>query len=238
MKIAIPSYNRVKSLGEKTLSFLKTMNGFELADISIFVANQEQFDLYSAEYPDYNIIIGEKGIVNIRNFINKHYDLDEYVVCLDDDVERLNIHSPDFFIEGEKELNESGLSLWGVNPISNSYFMSNKVRVTYNLKFSVGGMFGMINKKFKLNSKSATKEDIEQSILHYLYSKGVVRFNHIAFKSKMFAEGGIGNQKDRLEQNEIAVSYLLETYPTLTSLFVRKNKWKEIRLRWNHCFKP
>ena len=236
MKIAIPSFNRHLTLGKNTLTFLNSMNGFELEDITIFVANQHQFDLYHAEYPDYSIVIGEKGIVNIRNFINQYYDLDQYVVCLDDDIEKLNEENPNLFIEGENELNRTGFSLWGVNCISNKFFIDKQAKITNTLKFCIGGMFGIKNKKIILDHECSTKEDYQNTILHYFHSKGIVRFNHVSFKSKMFADGGIGNQIDRLNQNEIAVNYLLEIYPTLTSLFLRKNGWKEIRLRPTHRF--
>jgi len=237
MKIAVPSYNRAKTLGDKTLFFLTKMNGFRHEDITIFVADYEQFAIYQSHYPSYNIVVGEKGIVNIRNTINNYYDYDEYVVCLDDDIECLLPGSnPDLFIEGEKLLNETGLSLWGVNAVSNLFFMKQQQRVSYNLKFCIGGMFGMINKQFNLDHLSATKEDIENTIIHYIHSCGVVRFNHVSFKSKMFAEGGIGNKKDRESQNNIAVAYLIDTYPELVSLFTRKNGWREIRLRHAHKF--
>ena len=237
MKIAIPSYNRVETLGNKTLNFLTTMRGFHHEDITIFVADLEQFTLYNAYYPSYNIIIGQKGIVNIRNIISSFYDYNEYVVCLDDDIEcLLPTHNPNLFIEGEKLLKESCFSLWGVNAVSNEYFMKQQSPISYNLKFCIGGLFGMINKQFNLSPLSSTKEDIENTIIHYLYSKGVVRFNHVSFKSKMFAEGGIGNKRERESQNNIAVAYLIDTYPELVSLFKRKDGWREIRLNRTHKF--
>ena len=236
MKIAIASYNRHLTLGKNTLTFLNSMNGFELEDITIFVADQQQFDLYHSEFPDYNIVIGEKGIVNIRNFINQYYDLDQYIVCLDDDIEGLNEENPNLFIDGENELNRTGFSLWGVNCISNKFFIDKQAKITNTLKFCIGGLFGMINKRFILSPLSSTKEDIENTIIHYLYSKGVVRFNHVSFKSKMFAEGGIGNKRERESQNNIAVAYLIDTYPELVSLFTRKDGWRELRLNRTHKF--
>ena len=237
MKIAIPSYNRAKTLGDKTLRFLTTMRGFHHEDITIFVADFEQYSIYQSYYPSYNIVVGERGIVNIRNVINDYYDYDEYVICLDDDIEcLLPGPKPDLFIEGEKLLIETGMSLWGVNAVSNEFFMKQQKRVSYNLKFCIGGMFGMINKQFILNPLSATKEDIENTILHYIHSCGIIRFNHVSFKSKMFAEGGIGNKRERESQNNVAVAYLIDTYPELVSLFTRKDGWKEIKLAYRHRF--
>ena len=236
MKIAIPSYNRPETLGDKTLHFLLSMRGFKHEDITIFVADLDQFTIYSAFYPHYNIVIAHKGIVNVRNFINAYYHYNEYVVSIDDDIECL-LPNPNanLFIEGEKILKETGMSLWGVNAVANEFFMEKQKRVSYNLKFCIGGMFGMINKKFVLNPLSATKEDYENTIIHYLYSKGIVRFNRVSFKSKMFAEGGIGNKREREQHNEQAVYHLLYRYPKLLKLFTRKDDWLELRL--NHCHK-
>jgi len=237
MKIAIPSYNRVETLGNKTLKFLTTMRGFKHEDITIFVADLDQFTLYSAYYPEYNIVIGELGIVNIRNFISNYYEYDEYVVSLDDDIEcLLPGPNPELFIEGETLLRETKFSLWGVNAVSNNYFMESQQRVSYTLKFCIGGMFGVLNKKLMLNPLAATKEDIENTILHYLHSRGIVRFNHVSFKSKMFADGGIGNKAARLFQNEQSAYHLFYKYPKLLSLFTRKDGWLECRLNHRHKF--
>ena len=74
MNIACPSYNRYDTIGNKTLLFLSKMNGVKREDITIFVADQEQHDLYAEHNPGYNIVIGEKGVVNIRNFIMQYYE--------------------------------------------------------------------------------------------------------------------------------------------------------------------
>jgi hypothetical protein len=58
-RIAIPSYNRLEQLGQKTLKTLEFHN-IDKSIIDIFVANKEQYDLYKNKYPEYNIIIGEK----------------------------------------------------------------------------------------------------------------------------------------------------------------------------------
>ena len=114
MKIAIPTYRRYKELGNKTLEFLRRMDGFTINDITIFVADEYEFLKYEALYPEYHIVIGEKGIKNIRNFIMTYYKRDEYIVSLDDDIEDLyqsdeTADYSDLFIRGEKELRETGL---------------------------------------------------------------------------------------------------------------------------------
>ena len=54
-RVAIPSLNRVKELGEKTLKTLDK-HGISKDIIDIFVANEEQEVMYKEAYPEYNII--------------------------------------------------------------------------------------------------------------------------------------------------------------------------------------
>ena len=79
-KIAIPTYKRYNI---KTLSLLKEFNK---TDIYIFVANQDEYEKYYNEYPNYNIIIGELCICNQRNFITNYFNEDTIVICMDDDI--------------------------------------------------------------------------------------------------------------------------------------------------------
>ena len=163
MKIAIPSYRRYDELGKKTLTFLSGMKGFCQDDITIFVADEIEYNLYIEHNPGYNIVIGEKGIVNIRNFISQYYDKDEYIVCLDDDIEGLvSLLDKDYstlFIDAKREMDSLGLTLWGVNAVSNKFFMEGQDEISHNLKFCIGVMHGFINKKYVLPIESAQKED-------------------------------------------------------------------------------
>jgi len=240
MKIAIPSYRRYEQLGNKTLNFLKTMKGFKQSDITIFVANDYEYLKYVALYPDYHIVVGEKGISNIRNFIMRYYDKDEYIVSLDDDIDSLaSVDDKDYsdlFIRGKRELDSSGLTLWGVNPVRNSFFMQKQKYVSQNLKFCIGQMFGFINKKLYVSQESATKEDYEFCLLNYTNYGGVLRFNQVAVKSKMFASGGIGTKKERSEQNEIAAQYIRDKYPDYCAIVRGGDRYAELRLFHHHKF--
>jgi hypothetical protein len=74
MKIAVPSYNRVKIFKDKTFKVLID-NGVPVEDIYLFVASQDQYDAYKEVLPDdLKIIIGEKGMCNIRNFMTNYFD--------------------------------------------------------------------------------------------------------------------------------------------------------------------
>jgi len=241
MNIACPSYNRYDTIGNKTLLFLSKMNGVKREDITIFVADQEQHDLYAEHNPGYNIVIGEKGIVNIRNFIMQYYPQDAYVVSIDDDVTSLlslnDVENNNLFIDAKKEMDMTGLTLWGVNPVKNKFFMKGQDKITHNLKFCIGVLYGFINKQFTLPVDATGKEDYVNTILHYENYGGVIRYNWICPETKYFAKGGLESKKQRTITNEIAAKYISETYPEYCKMFRRKDNTAEIRLNFRHRFK-
>ena len=120
---------------------------------------------------------------------------------MDDDIEEINVlHTPTklfvmkdipaFFEHTHNILKHEGLFIWGVYPVRNPFFM--KQTITTDLRFLIGGMYGFINRRIKVSDNATSKEDYELTILHYLRDGGVVRFNNIAFKTKFYANGGLG----------------------------------------------
>jgi hypothetical protein len=240
--IAIPSYNRYDVISNKTLKTLHEGN-VSKNKIFIFVANKEQYKLYE-ENVDKNlyhkIVIGKLGITNQRIFISKYFPIGQYIVSLDDDIEEVSkLRGTDklvrikdlnqFFIDAYKLLKESGLYIWGIYPVRNPFFMKNKI--SYDLKFIIGMMYGYINRHDKNlypSTSIETREDYEMSVLYYKMDGGVLRFNNINPKTKFNAEGGVG--KDRLERNKKSAEYLVSKYPDIFSLKYRKNGMPEVRM--------
>jgi len=239
--VAIPSYNRVNELIRKTLKTLKEGN-IKKSHIYIFVANKEQYNLYENEVPKslYNkIVIGKKGIANQRIFISDYFPVNQYIISMDDDIEKVlykkgdklvQIHDLNpLFKDAYKLLKKSGLYIWGIYPVTNPFFM--KQEVSFGLKFIIGVMHGYINRhisKLRPSKLSETKEDFEQSILYYLHDGGVVRFNNITTKTKFNAPGGLGT--DRHDRNKSAAEYLKRKYPDIITVFTRNNGTYEVRL--------
>jgi len=115
--------------------------------------------------------------------------------------------------------------------VRNPFFMKDKV--TTDLKFIIGTMYGFINRhdsSLQPNSSIKEKEDYETSILYYLKDGGVVRYNNVTIKTKFHAEGGLGKTEGRFQANKEAAAYLEKTYPDLVSVFHRKNGMPEVRL--------
>jgi hypothetical protein len=122
------------------------------------------------------------------------------------------------------------ISLWGVYPVNNLFFMK-KDEMSYDLKFIIGCFYGFINKKnIILNKECEGKEDYENTILNYINDKGVIRFNNITFKTKFKSKGGLGNNKKlRNMLDEEATDYLIKEYPLYCKKINRKERY-EVRL--------
>ena len=240
--IAIPSYNRVDEIIQKTL---QTLYDYKINKnkIYIFVANKEQYKMYHENVPKelYNkIVIGKLGITHQRIFISKYFLEKQYIISLDDDIEEVlqlkssvkvvkvkDLHS--FFLEAYELMKEEGLNIWGIYPVNNPFFM--KPNVTDGLKFIIGVMYGYINrhnKKLYPSQSIEMKEDYEMSILFYKMDGGVIRFNNITVKTKFNATGGLG--ADRFDKSKRSAEYLKKTYPDIISIFHRKNGMAEVRM--------
>lgn len=240
--VAIPSYKRTNELINKSLKTLKA-GGVAASKIHIFVANNEERDIYQKAVPKElygKIVVGVKGITNQRKFIVKYFPENKYVVSIDDDVEQIEkmdgptklvkIKNVDkFFRDAYDELKKHGLYIWGIYPVRNPFFM--KPKVTTDLKFIIGVLRGTINrhdKDLEPSEGAESKEDYEQSILYFKKDGGVVRYNNITTKTKFNAPGGLGT--DRHDMNKAAAQYLKKTYPDLITIFHRKNGMTEVRL--------
>ena len=89
--IAIPSYNRPDLIQVKTLALLHR-HGIPATKINVFVANQEQHDLYKAKVPAWlygKLVIGVIGLRNQRNFIMDYYPDGTHIVQMDDDLDKI-----------------------------------------------------------------------------------------------------------------------------------------------------
>jgi len=239
--IAIPTYNRVQEVTNKTLATLKE-GGVSKNNIYLFVANKQQYDLYEKNVPKNlynNIIIGKKGITNQRIFISQYFKEGQYVISMDDDVEELEFLKGEklvrlkdinnFFINAYKLMKKEQLFIWGIYPVRNPFFMYNEI--TFDLRFIIGVTFGFIvrhDKKLKMSTNAETKEDYEQTILYYKMDGGVIRFNNITAKTKFNSPGGLGT--DRFERNNKAAEYLVKKYPDIVTRKDRKDGTPEVKL--------
>jgi len=196
MRIAIPSYKRHKYLGDKTLKTLHNF-GYEIKDIDIFVGNDEEYELYKSEYPEYNIIVGVVGMRQIREFIFNYYDEGTQVLSLDDDIIDIKMKNPneyeksclvkldnlkEIIDKGFKQCIENNTILWGIYPCDNHGFMKNNI--TTHLAFCVGWMWGCIIDKECLKLNISQYEDYERTVKVFKKYGKVIRLNNICAKTK------------------------------------------------------
>jgi hypothetical protein len=245
--IAIPSYKRVETLKEKTLAVLKKYK-IESSKIHIFVADKDEENAYKdglAKGTYGKIVVGIKGIKEIRNFITEYFPIGKKIICMDDDIkefleydekaprkEKQLISLKRVFEKGFTEAHKQGFRLWGIYPIANGFFM--KPTVSSDLKFIVGVCFGIINPgSNKLKIPVDMKTDYYISLRMYELDGGVIRMNNVAPKTAYYKEaGGIQADEGRQKKSKDAAEMLIKLYPEWVKLNPnRKSGFVEIRIK-------
>ena len=127
----------------------------------------------------------------------------------------------------------TGAHLWGIYPVDNPYFMQPKI--TDDLRFIVGPMWGKINRKYKkLKLTIDEKEDVERTLKHYKEDGSVFRFNNVTIKTNYYkTKGGMQSEnKDRQKEALKSAHYLVKKYPKLATLYLKKKSGHpEVKLR-------
>lgn len=240
-QVAIPTYNRVNEVKNKTLATLKRYN-IDTSAIYLFVANEEQKKLYEEGVPKElygEIIVGVIGISAQRNFIRHFFQEGDYIISMDDDITDIvfsNNEQPfqslktldGLFMEAHDALLAKGLYIWGLYPCLNALFMYE--RITTDLRFIIGVMYGYINRHSEdldLCVNIDGKEDYENTILYYMKDGGVMRFNNIYPKQRFKAPGGIGPMR----KSDESIAYLKHKYPQYVATKRRKSGIVEVRLK-------
>jgi len=212
IKFVIPSYNRAGKV--KTIELLKK-NNIDIKQIYIFVVEEEHLE-YKKHYPEYKIIIGEKGLVNQRQFINNYFKEGAKIVSMDDDLYAIRqfneiegvktLTDTDlkaFICAGFKECIRVGSRVFGIYPNDN-YTRDMSDSITYDLCFLIGHLFGYINRKNgKLKIDYDQKEDYIRSLKYFLLDGVLVRFNNVCCITNTYKNAGGMNtdSNKRIEEN-------------------------------------
>jgi hypothetical protein len=239
--IAIPSYKRSAICNAKTL---KTLNGLGVSKekINVFVV-EEELDEYKSQLNPYfynEIIVGEKGLVQQREFIEHYYAEGTNLIMIDDDLMDLDLSlteyksADDFFCDAFSECLKQSSFIWGIYPVYNKFFREKRFTLTNKLNYIVGCLYGIIVRRLpelKLElTVEGSKEDVERSILYWLKDGKVLRYNKIAAKTKYYGTdgGGLGKLKDRIETMMCEAIKINKKYPDITRIKIRKNGLYEI----------
>jgi hypothetical protein len=239
--VAIPTYDRASIIVKKTLTTLR-MGGVPANCIYIFVANEQEAQIYAAAVPReyyHEMVIGVLGICYQRNFINSYFPEDQHIISIDDDIEGYITKGPrgelmkledvhNFFLHAFKTLHEYRLNIWGLYPMKNALFMRKEIRLGFLA--IIGTTFGYINRHHHALYLTSIhgKEDIENSILYQRLDGAVLRFDQVTVNTKFNQPGGLGVA--RHEMNEKAANYLRAKHPDRVTKFYRKNGIADLRL--------
>lgn len=240
-QIAIPTYQRYNIVKDKTLAFLDKHN-IPKDRITIFVADEIEKEEYQKVIGDYNIVVGVKGLVHQRNFIEQfYYKQGDYVVSLDDDIVDVKQKTGDqtmISIESFYDLIEKAYSLllknnayhWGLYPVQNPFFMKYTTRT--NLSFIIANLFGVIvQNEESLKRVCETRMDYEYTIRQYIKNKKIIRIDYLTAITKMIAKGGLEEYRKDNSVYEKDVDKLVSIFPQYATKWFRKNGMPEIRLR-------
>jgi hypothetical protein len=235
MNIAIPSYQRPIALREKTLRTLAE-HGIPKEQIHIFVVKDEEATYKEAIGSEYNIVVGELGLVEQKRFIESYYPEAHHIVFMDDDIEAIDLDAFSTLTElietAHKECLARGAYIWSVYPVWNPYFRKTKETLSTSLKMCIGGFTGIINRpnNVELHLKwCRDREDVERTLRYFIHDGIVLRFNRVGYKTKFFNDGGLGTLKERIDRITSEVQILSDKFPLHGSIR-QKKEYPDFRL--------
>jgi hypothetical protein len=234
-KVAIPSYKRSNVIIDKTLAVLRR-GGVAISDIYVFVVDDEK-ESYQTACPGYQIIVGLKGLVQQRAFIQGFFSEQDTIVMMDDDIEEIfrpidcktkqQISDlPGLFHLMNLRMKSEGVSICGIYPCNNLKFALGNPEITTDFRYLVGAFYLIRNLKLpevQLESSDESHEDKIRTIKYYQKEEKCLRYNWVLIKTKYFAKGGL-DSPDRLKQHAIDAEALCLRFP----LYLRLQKTRKI----------
>lgn len=169
------------------LKVLKLLENHSVNKNNIYIFVKEiHYSTYNEVLPKYNIVATEEEPTRNRNCISNYFSTNEFIVAIDEEVEEIYEHNKkllDFNIlvnDTFHFLLANDLTLCGVYPINN--FMWTKQTISCNLKYCSDNLKFFINKKQLEKRHYDLLSDYENTIRHYMFSGGVMRYNYITTK--------------------------------------------------------
>lgn len=230
--IAIPSHNRTN------ITTLSLLTEFDPEDIYIFVNDEEQKKQYELAGHKNVIVTKTKGIQKARNAILDYFPVGAHILMMDDDVESIeklsfsgmkkvltpmdNKEIRQFIYKGFQLAEKNKTHLWGIYPVYNAFYMSNKIS---NKGFIIGSFAGIINDEIRFDDNLPLKEDYDYTMQHILKYKKVARFDYITMKIKHYTNAGgcVDTRKDDNSLEKKCHDYLLAKYPK----YIKSNPTRE-----------
>ncbi len=236
IKFIIPSYQRPSQLKAKTLSYLREQ-GVDPKSIYVFVRTDDPKLSEYESIEGINLITTDvKGIGRTHNFITEYFDEGQFIIEIDDDLVNLidkdknSINLKQIIQEMKDIMENENISYGGIYQCDNSMFMSGCQEYTTNLRYMLG-LFRLRFVRKEIILETNYSEDFENCLLHYLRDGKILKNNHIAGKTKNYAEGGCCGDGRNLDTEKEDKEYLANKYPELTRKFTRKNGITDLRLK-------
>lgn len=234
MEVAIPSYRRAATLKRKTLAFLES-EGFDKEHITIFVANENERELYRAELGDsYKLVVGFPGISNQRLFIRNYYPEGARVLSMDDDIRRIKMlrQGLSFRVLCDKLfalLEQEHLTTWCLYPVNNLFFCKDRVLIGH--LYCIACCYGFLNKKDLLSySPVDDKEDVWYSLKRIEMDGAVLRYEGACPDTDFYAAGGLSETRTLASEAD-AARKVCELFPELTKFALKKNGHAEAKIK-------
>jgi hypothetical protein len=219
--IVIPSYKRYDI---KTITLLEK-EGFSSNEITIYVANQEEYDIYKKNYPNYNIVVGVLTIRAQREFIQSQYPDGTILISMDDDIEGYthfeNKTLRQIFNECTDYLQASPYGLLSFNPSVNPYFSLKDWQFKTGRYLCVGFVH-LCKVDNTMKGDIDVVEDYDRTIMYLKKYGAIIRYGQVCFKTKYEAKGGLSTYRTRDLYHD-NVQRLLAKNPNDLSFTIKKS---------------
>jgi hypothetical protein len=198
------------------------------------------------------VIVGKPGLHHQRTFMTHYFPEGARILYMDDDIRDIliladtpnKLHS---LVKGDSGKNwvsflnqvfetmaQRKCYLFGIYPARNPYFMSKAT--TFNLKFVVGVLYGVINRPSltHLDCTLEEKEDVERTLKFYEHDGQVMRVNYVTVATSYYhGKGGMqSDNRDRVKTSYESATTLAARYPQYCSLSLKKKSgFANLRLR-------
>ena len=237
-KIVIPTYLRSDTIAQKTLTTLQ-QEGFLASEITLFVANEEEANLYRQKVPANlysDLVVGLKGISAQRNFISHYYPEGTHLLFIDDDIRGFkkirgfeNLHLPTLFADLFIYCQNNNSLLFGCYPASNPLYF--KQRIRHGIHLICGSCYGFINThSVTAEPTLLCKEDYALSINCYRHTGNLIRLEFLSpITSYWKSKGGLQNIRTFDVEMEASRKLFYDNLDLIDKLWVKKNGRPDLR---------
>lgn len=238
--VAIPSYQRHKTIGKKTLAFL-ARESIPKESIYIFVASEQEKQLYAQTLDPQtygHLVVGVLGLAEQVEFIMSFFPKGQKILRMDDDLYGLKwLNTPRPLIAFANEMfaicEEEKVNLWSIQPASTTLYC--RERVSIGKIFCVGCFCGYINIHDTPFLPVSACEDKWYSLHRYTTDGKTLRYDGCCPHTFYFSKTG-GLEEYRKTKQHSDTERVCSLFPAECKLTKRKNGvsecfFKQIRVK-------